>query len=139
MMSVGRVCVKTAGRDAGKKCVVVEILEGNYVMIDGETRRRKCNIKHLEPLIKHVDIGDGASHDDVVSVFKDMGIEIAEKKPRPKTERPKKVRKVKEKIIDEKSAKKEKKKKEVKEKSAPKKPEVKAEVKKEDKKPKVKK
>ena len=27
MIDVGRVCVKTAGRDAGRKCVVVEIVD----------------------------------------------------------------------------------------------------------------
>ena len=47
MFDVGRVCLKIAGRDAGKKCVVVEKLEGKYVLIDGMTRRKKCNTLHL--------------------------------------------------------------------------------------------
>ena len=50
MIDIGRVCIKLAGRDAGKKCVIVGILDDKTVMIDGETRRRKCNILHLEPL-----------------------------------------------------------------------------------------
>jgi len=43
----GRICVKTAGRDAGLKCVIVDVLDDKFVLIDGETRRRKCNILHL--------------------------------------------------------------------------------------------
>ena len=47
MIEIGRLCVKIAGRDAGKKCVVVDVVNDNTVLIDGETRRRNCNIKHL--------------------------------------------------------------------------------------------
>ena len=50
MFEIGRLCVKIAGRDAGLKCLVVEVIDDNYVLIDGQTRRRKCNIKHLEPV-----------------------------------------------------------------------------------------
>lgn len=97
MIEVGRICIKLAGRDAGKKCVVVEVLDDNFVMIDGETRRRKCNIIHLEPLNDVIKIKSKASHSDVVSEFKKLGIEIKEKKSKKSSERPKKVRKKKEK------------------------------------------
>ena len=50
MIEIGRLCIKTAGRDAGLKCIIVDILDDKFVLIDGETRRRKCNILHLEPL-----------------------------------------------------------------------------------------
>ncbi len=50
MTEVGTVCLKIAGRDAGMKAVVVEKLDKEFVLIDGQVRRRKCNIKHLEPL-----------------------------------------------------------------------------------------
>src|SRR3989344_3996604 len=50
MIEIGRLCLKTAGRDAGMKCVIVDILDDKFVLIDGQTRRRKCNILHLEPL-----------------------------------------------------------------------------------------
>ena len=50
MIEIGRVIVKLAGRDAGKKGLIIDILDNKFVMIDGETRRRKCNILHLEPL-----------------------------------------------------------------------------------------
>ena len=55
-MKQGQMCVKLAGRDAGKKCVIVEILDKNFVTIDGNVRRRKCNKIHLIPLKETVDI-----------------------------------------------------------------------------------
>jgi large subunit ribosomal protein L14e len=74
MIEIGRVCVKIAGRDAGKKCVVVELLDKNLVMIDGETRRRKCNLEHIEPLDKKVEIKKGASHEEVIAALKSAGL-----------------------------------------------------------------
>ena len=35
MLEVGRLCIKLAGRDAGKKAVVVENIDSNFVLIDG--------------------------------------------------------------------------------------------------------
>ncbi|MCB9362329.1 50S ribosomal protein L14e [Candidatus Woesearchaeota archaeon] len=95
MIEVGRVCVKIAGRDARKKCVVVEVLDKNYVTVDGQTRRRKVNMSHLEPLDKTLGIASGANHAAVVAAFKDLGIEIADRKSKKPAERPKQVRKQK--------------------------------------------
>ena len=97
MIEVGRLCVKIAGRDAGLKCVIVEVLDKNFVMIDGQTRRRKCNMLHLEPLDETIKIKAKASHADIVSEFKKLKIEIKEKKPKKAAERPRKIRKKKEK------------------------------------------
>ncbi|MBS3173196.1 hypothetical protein J4399_02440 [Candidatus Woesearchaeota archaeon] len=94
MFEVGRLCLKIAGRDAGKKCVVVEKLEGKYVMIDGLTRRRKCNTLHLEPLGQVLNIGN-ASHEHIVNLFKDLGHEVKTTKPKQKATRVKKTKKVK--------------------------------------------
>lgn len=84
MIDIGRVCVKIAGRDAGLKCVVVEDLGKSMVLIDGQTRRRKCNISHLEPLAQKLDISKGASHDKVVSAFKAVEVSIVARKSRAK-------------------------------------------------------
>jgi large subunit ribosomal protein L14e len=92
MIEVGRLCVKTAGRDAGNKCVIIEVLDEKFVMIDGETRRRKCNVKHLEPLKEMIKLGKNAAHKDVVSEFKKLGIEIKETKPRQVKPRLKQMR-----------------------------------------------
>lgn len=82
MIEVGRLCIKIAGRDANLKCVVVEIVDKNYVVIDGQTRRKKCNITHLEPLKDIIKIKKGASHSEVINEFKKLGITINEKKPK---------------------------------------------------------
>lgn len=92
MIEPGRLCVKIAGRDAGKKCVIVEVLDKTFVMIDGETRRRKCNVKHLEPLKETLPLKKGAAHTAVVTEFKKLGIEIKETKPKKAKEKPKQVR-----------------------------------------------
>ena len=95
MIEVGRLIVKIAGRDAGLKGIIVEILDGNYVLIDGQVRRRKCNILHVEPLNKVLKIPKKATHEEIVAALKVEKIEVEERKTKPKTERPKKVRKSK--------------------------------------------
>jgi len=80
MFDVGRICVKLAGRDANKVCVVIDIIDDKFVLIDGQTRRRKCNIMHLEPLKQKVKISKKASHDVVVKELKKAGIKVSEKK-----------------------------------------------------------
>jgi large subunit ribosomal protein L14e len=96
MMDIGRVCVKIAGRDAGLRCVIVSILDDNFVMVDGETRARKCNIKHLEPTSTVLEIATGASHEKVLQAFKKAGIEPKEWKKAEnkgaKSEKPMKIR-----------------------------------------------
>ena len=50
-IEVGRQCIKIAGREAGKKCEIVAIIDENFVEIDGEeVKNRRCNINHLEPM-----------------------------------------------------------------------------------------
>ncbi len=93
MYEVGRLCVKLAGRDAGKKCVIIGVLEDNLVLIDGQTRRRKCNVKHIEPLNRLVKIKKKASHSDVVSALKKEGVEVVVKTPIKKTEKKEKPKK----------------------------------------------
>ena len=89
MFDIGRVCIKIAGRDAGQKCVIIEVLDNNYVIVDGMTRRRKCNKIHLEPLNQKLDIKNKATHDDVAKAFKSLDLEVRVSKPKPKTEKPK--------------------------------------------------
>ena len=122
MIEIGRVYIKIAGRDAGQKCVVVDILDDTYVLIDGSTRRRKCNIAHLEPLNETVKISKGADSAAVESALAPLNIVVRKTKPKQAGERPKQVRKgksVEEKkaILDAKKAKKKPVKKEAKKES----------------------
>ena len=84
MFKIGRLCLKIAGRDAGLKCIVIDKIDDNYVLIDGQTRRRKCNVKHLEPLDKVLKIKKGLSHEDVVKELKKENIEVEVKVKRNK-------------------------------------------------------
>lgn len=56
-IEVGRVCIKTAGREAGEKCAVVEIIDEKFVEVVGESvKNRRCNIGHLEPTAETIDV-----------------------------------------------------------------------------------
>src|SRR3989344_38536 len=85
MYQIGRVCMKLAGRDAGKICVIVSLDKNGRVLIDGETRRRLCNIIHLEPLDSVVKIKSGASNADVVKALHALGTYTLKEKAASKT------------------------------------------------------
>ena len=93
LFDVGRICVKIAGRDAGKKCVVVEVLEKGNVLVDGETRRRAVNIKHLEPLNETIELSSSAEHNEVAAALKKMGLEVHSTKAKAKSVKPVRMRK----------------------------------------------
>jgi len=93
LFTVGRICIKLAGRDAGKYCVIVEVIDDTYVVIDGQTRRKKCNVLHLDPTNKTVDIKEKASFEDVKSALEIEKIVISEKgAARKPADKPKKVK-----------------------------------------------
>lgn len=110
LFEVGRLCVKLAGRDAGNKCVVVQDLGKGYVLVDGNVRRKKVNVKHLEPLSDLMELKEKASHEEVKKAFEKLGLPVWEKKSKKAAERSKKQKKRKEKQVkDEKKGKKERK------------------------------
>jgi large subunit ribosomal protein L14e len=92
MYEVGRVCIKLAGRDSGRECVIVDILDDRFVLIDGNVRRRKCNILHIEPTKMTIEIKKGASHEDIATEFKKNNMGVWQTKAKPKTEKPVKLR-----------------------------------------------
>ena len=74
-IEVGRICVKTLGREAGKKCVIVDIVDKNFVLITGPKtvtgiKRRRANINHLEPTREKIDINRGATDEEVTEALK---------------------------------------------------------------------
>lgn len=97
LFEIGRVCIKLAGRDAGKFCVIVDTIDDTYVTVDGQTRRRKCNVLHLEPTEKTVTVKKGADTAAVVAALAKLDISVKSKKqakkegPRPKHVRVKKA------------------------------------------------
>ncbi len=79
VFEIGRLCVKTAGRDAMQYCVVVEEVDNNFVIVDGNTRRKKVNKLHIEPLSKVLKIKKGALTAEVLALFEKEGIEVKKK------------------------------------------------------------
>jgi len=68
------VCVKIAGREAGRKCVIVDVIDRNFVLITGPqkvtgVKRRRANINHIEPTEKRVDIKRGNSDEEIMGVL----------------------------------------------------------------------
>lgn len=93
MVEIGQLAIKIAGRDAANFCVVVDILDDTYVLIDGNVRRKKCNLKHLEFLDKKIDLKKKASSEQVKKELEKIGIKILktgtkkEKKAKPAKKR----------------------------------------------------
>ena len=85
-IEIGRICVKLKGREAGRKCVIVDIVDENFVVITGPknltgVRRRKVNVDHIEPLDEKIDIQKGASDEQVLAKIEEAGLIDFMKKP----------------------------------------------------------
>ncbi len=88
-IEIGRICVKTHGREAGQRCIVVDIVDENFVLISGPkkltgVRRRRTNVRHLEPTQEKIQIKTGASDDDLLKI---MGDGKSKEEPEPKPAR----------------------------------------------------
>jgi len=74
-IDVGRICIKLTGREAGRKCVIVDTVDKSFVLITGPknvsgVKRRRVNVTHIEPLQDKVDLKRGASDEEVSEVLK---------------------------------------------------------------------
>ncbi len=85
VMEVGRVCVKLAGHEAGRKCVIVDVIDESHVLVSGPgIKRRRCNIRHLEPLGQKLDVDKGASDEEVKRALESAGlVEIIKAREKP--------------------------------------------------------
>lgn len=86
VIEVGRICVKTRGREAGRKCVIVDIIDENFVVITGPkslsgVRRRRVNIDHIEILDRKIEISKGASDEEVLRAIQQSGLEEFMREP----------------------------------------------------------
>lgn len=77
-IEVGRICVKVSGREAGKKCVIVDLTDKSFVLITGPkkvtgVKRRRANANHIEPLQDKLDLKRGASDEEVTAALKAAG------------------------------------------------------------------
>jgi large subunit ribosomal protein L14e len=74
-IEIGRICVKLAGREAGRKCVIVDVADKSFVLITGPksvtgVKRRRVNVSHIEPLQDKIEIKRGVSDDEVAEALK---------------------------------------------------------------------
>jgi large subunit ribosomal protein L14e len=77
-IEVGRICVKLTGREAGRKCVIVDIMDKSFVVITGPktitgVKRRRANINHVEPLQDKIAIKRGATDEEITEELKTSG------------------------------------------------------------------
>ncbi|MFP3212954.1 MAG: 50S ribosomal protein L14e [Thermoproteus sp.] len=79
VIEIGRIVVKVLGREAGRKAVVVDIVDDNYVVITGPksltgVKRRRVNVNHIEPTDKRLDIKRGAGDEEVLKAVEAAGL-----------------------------------------------------------------
>ena len=93
MFEVGTVCRKNAGRELGRFCVVVDKKDNTFVVVDGDVRRRRCNVKHLTLIGTVLKISKGANTEAARKAIGEAGFKLTPKtKPKPPKEKPVKKR-----------------------------------------------
>ena len=71
---IGRIAVKVAGREASRKCVIVDVIDKNFVLVTGPrsltgVKRRRVNIAHLAFTPHRIEISKGASDEEVLKAL----------------------------------------------------------------------
>lgn len=79
LYEIGRICVKTMGREAGSLCIVIEKKDESYVLVTGPrqlsgVKRRNCNIRHLEPLETILTIAADADDEAIEKAIEEAGL-----------------------------------------------------------------
>jgi large subunit ribosomal protein L14e len=88
-IEVGRICVKLTGREAGGKCVIIDLIDKSFILVTGPKtvtgmKRRRTNINHIEPLEDKITIKRGASDEEVAEALKASGkLEAMSQKVKP--------------------------------------------------------
>jgi large subunit ribosomal protein L14e len=77
-IEVGRICVKLSGREAGRKCVVIDIIDKNFILVTGPfkvsgVKRRRVNVNHVEPTEAKVDVKKGDDDEKVTEALTKVG------------------------------------------------------------------
>ena len=77
-VEVGRICVKLAGRETGKKCVIIDVMDKSFVLITGPkkitgVKRKRVNVNHVKPLQDRIEIPRGASDEEVTTSLEAAG------------------------------------------------------------------
>jgi large subunit ribosomal protein L14e len=77
-IEVGRICIKQTGRETGKKCVIIDVMDKSFALVTGPrkvtgVKRRRVNINHVTPLQDKIAITRGASDEEVTSILESAG------------------------------------------------------------------
>ncbi len=77
-IEVGRICIKEAGRESCRKCVVIDVMDKSFVLVTGPKKltgikRRRVNINHVMPTPDKIDVKRGASDDEVSAALQAEG------------------------------------------------------------------
>ncbi|MFH8080961.1 MAG: 50S ribosomal protein L14e [Candidatus Aenigmatarchaeota archaeon] len=112
-LEIGKLCIKTTGREAGRYCVVLKIIDSNFVLVTGPkaltgVKRRKCNVLHLEPTQYSLKIKEDASDKEVIEAYEKAGLisKLNLKKPSPEELKEEKEKPKEEKKVEAKKSKK---------------------------------
>ncbi len=78
-VDIGRICVKIAGKDAGKYCIIVKNVDNNFVIITGPKKltgikRKKCNINHLKLLQEKLEIKENCDDIEILNIWEKSGL-----------------------------------------------------------------
>ncbi|MEM2112133.1 MAG: 50S ribosomal protein L14e [Candidatus Bathyarchaeia archaeon] len=77
-IEVGRICIKVVGRESGKRCVVLDVIDKNFALITGPksvtgVKRRRVNINHIKPTEEKIKIKKGATDEEVSRALAEIG------------------------------------------------------------------
>ncbi len=70
--------MKTAGREAGKKCVIVDVMDKSFVLVTGPkkitgVKRKRVNLNHVMVLEDKLDLKRGATDEEITSALEAAG------------------------------------------------------------------
>ena len=87
-IEIGSLYVKTTGREKGKRCIIVDLMDKNFVLVTGPpqitgVKRRRVNLKHLTPTEEKIDVKKGATDKEIEQILK-KGKSTAKKVPAEK-------------------------------------------------------
>jgi large subunit ribosomal protein L14e len=73
-IDIGRICIKLTGREAGKKCIIVDIVDRNFVLVTGPkqlngVKRRRVNVSHIETTERKLNIRRGETDEELIKAL----------------------------------------------------------------------
>jgi large subunit ribosomal protein L14e len=81
-LEIGSICVKTFGREKGKRCVVVDLIDKNFVVVTGPpkitgVKRRRANVRHLGQTTDKINIKKGSTDEEIAQFLEKSKIQTS--------------------------------------------------------------